>query len=128
YGDNLFCLEKFEEAKKIYLENLVLQKELNDIEGIAHTYGNLGNIAKSENDYDEAEIFYKRQQEALAQIGDKEGEGKAYFNWAMIEIEKDKPKDAIPKLEKALELFEACSFQMGIDLAKGQLEEIRKSK
>jgi len=125
YGDNLFCLEKFDEAKEIYLENLELQKELNDPEGIAHTYGNLGNIAKSKNNYDEAENYYKLQQRTLAEIGDKEGEGKAYFNWAMIEIEKERPKDAIPKLEKALELFEACSFKMGADLAKEQLEKIK---
>jgi len=125
YGDNLFYLEKYEEAKKIYLENLELQKELKDAEGIAHTYGNLGNIAKSKNDFEEAENYYKLQQKTLSEIGDKEGEGKAFFNWAMIEIEREKPKMAIPKLEKALELFEACSFKMGYDLAKEQLEKIK---
>ncbi len=127
YGDNLFCLEKYQEARDIYLENLELQKELNDIEGIAHTYGNLGNIAKIEQNYREAENFYKEQQQALVKIGDKEGEGKAFFNWAMIEIERERPKEAISKLEKALTLFKACSFKMGVDMTKEQLEKIRKN-
>ncbi len=125
-GDILFSMNKLKKAKEIYINNLKLQKELNDIEGIAHTYGNLGNCAKAAKDFDEAEKYYTEQQKILVKVGDKEGEGKAFFNWAMLEIERKNPADAKQKLKKALALFEACSFQIGINLAKEQIELLKK--
>lgn len=125
-GDILFRMNKLKKAKKIYIDNLKLQKRLNDIEGIAHTYGNLGNCAKAAKQFNEAEKYYSEQQKTLAEVGDKEGEGKAFFNWAMLEIERKNPADATQKLKKALALFKACSFQIGINLAKEQMELLKK--
>ncbi len=123
HGDILFALRKFKKAKTIYLENLKFQKTLKDRERIAHTYGNLGNVAKIEKNYIEAEKYYKKQQSILVEVGDVEGEGKAWFNWAMIEVEQNNFEQAKIKLEKAIQLFEKCSFKMGVDLAKQQLEK-----
>ena len=124
YGDNLFRLNRIEEAKEIYSENLKLQEKIQDTEGMSHTYGNLGNIAKTEKNFDEAEGYYKQQQKVLNKIGDKEGEGKAYFNWAMVEIERENSLEAIPKLREAVTLFEDCNFKIGLDLAKDQLKKL----
>ena len=126
YGDILFTLGKIAEAKEIYLENLTIQQDLKDEEGIAHTYGNLGNVCKAEKDYDNAEKYYGLQRDSLAKVGDKEGEGKALFNWGITEKEKGNIAEAKDKLKKALKNFEACSFQIGIDLAKEQLKELEK--
>lgn len=123
YGDILFVLGKSKRAKTIYLENLKFQKTLKNRERIAHTYGNLGNVAKIEKKYIEAEKYYKKQQSILVEVGDVEGEGKAWFNWAMIEVEQDNFEQAKIKLEKAIQLFEKCSFKMGLDLAKQQLKK-----
>ncbi|MCD4796988.1 MAG: tetratricopeptide repeat protein, partial [Candidatus Cloacimonetes bacterium] len=117
-GDIFFRTNKLKKAKGIYINNLKLQTKLNDIEGIAHTFGNLGNCAKAAKQFNEAEKYFAEQQKTLAEVGDKEGEGKAFFNWAMLEVERKNPERAIIKLEKALVLFEACSFQTGINLAK----------
>ena len=125
-GDILFRMNKFKKAKEMYTNNLKLQKKLNDIEGIAHTYGNLGNCAKAAKQFNEAEKYFVEQQKTLAEVGDKEGEGKAFFNWAMLEIERKNPAEAKQKLRKALALFEACSFQIGINLAKEQMELLKK--
>lgn len=46
-GDLHFKAGEYEKAEQIYWENLALQRKINDAEGIAHTWGNLGNIAKS---------------------------------------------------------------------------------
>ncbi len=125
-GDIYYDLGKIQEAKKVYTENLKLQRKNKDMEGIAHTYGNLGNIARAETKFDDAEKFYKKQQEILSGIGDKEGEGKAYFNWAMLKIEKNEPKEALIKLEHALNFYEKCSYQEGLQNAQEQMKKLKK--
>jgi len=124
-GDIYFTIENYHDAKLIYTENLEIQQKLKDTEGIAHTYGNLGNLAKVEKNYTQAEEYYFLQQNMLNEIGDKQGEGNAFFNWAMIEVEKEKFDIAEEKLNKALNLYKACSFKIGIDLCLQQLEKIR---
>lgn len=124
HGDILMSLKRFEEAKTIYQENLILQQETDDQEGIAHTLGNLGRVAEKEKDLTGAEKLYKKQQQTLAVIGDKEGEGKALFNWGMMEKDRNNLERAKEKLEKALKLFTECSYKSGEKLAKLQLEMI----
>ena len=100
---------------------------MNDLEGIAHTFGNLGNIAKMEGNYPLAIEYYRKQQSMLEEIGDKDGEGRAWFNWAMIHVEQGEPQEAIKKLEKAIELFIAIGARQFIDIAEDQMRQIRDS-
>ena len=44
----------------------------------------------------------------------------------MLEKERKNMDAAKQKLKKALALFEACSFQIGINLAKEQIELLKK--
>jgi len=122
-GDILFSLEKYQQAKKVYEKNLLLQKEIEDQEGICHTYGNLGNIAKVEGNLDLATNYYRYQQENLARIGDQEGEAKAYYNWALLDLEIKEYKSALEKLKKALELFKGSSYEK---MVREKITEIRK--
>jgi len=124
-GDNLFKHDKFAEAKAIYEQNLELQIRINDREGIAHTYGNLGNIAKMDKDWDKARELYHKQLDILSEVGDLDGSGRAWFNLAMIDVEAGSQQDAIPKLEKALELFTACDASYYIDITNQQLSALR---
>ncbi len=131
HGDILMSLQRHKEAKIIYLENLSLQQKTEDKEGIAHTLGNLGLVAEKENDFIKAEKLYKKQQQTLSQIGDKEGEGKSFFNWATMEIQRKNFKKAREKLGKALKLFKDCSYKSGEKMAKlqlGMIEEIYHEK
>ncbi|MCD4817705.1 MAG: tetratricopeptide repeat protein [Candidatus Cloacimonetes bacterium] len=125
-GDIYFDLKNYQDAKLIYKKNLKIQQKLKDKEGIAHTYGNLGNLAKVEKNYSQAEEYYFMQQNMLNEIGDIHGEGNAFFNWAMNEIEQGNFDKAKEKLEKALSLFNACSYKAGIDLCHQQLDKIKK--
>ncbi|MBC8213350.1 MAG: tetratricopeptide repeat protein [Candidatus Marinimicrobia bacterium] len=120
-GDIRFKQSKIDEAELIYSENLNIQTELKDSEGIAHTYGNLGNVARKRNDFTKAEDYYTKQQELLAEVGDINGEGRVFYNLGMMFAEIGKIELVIPNLKKALKLFEDCSFQAGIDIAKEQI-------
>lgn len=123
-GDNYFHRGLYQEAKATYEENLILQLRINDREGIAHTRGNLGNIAKTEQNWDLARENYHKQLEILSEVGDQDGSGRAWFNLAMIDIEAGTPQHAKAKLEKALELFQACGAQYYIDLTREQLKSV----
>ncbi len=125
-GDILFQKEQYEKAYQMYIENLELQHKLKDNEGIAHTLGNLGNIAKAKKDYQTAEKYYKQQIEILSKVGDLDGSGRAYFNWAMIELEQDNIAASREKLHKALDLFRKCNAQVLIDIAEEQLKNLEE--
>lgn len=123
-GDILFCQGKYDEAEALYLHNLERQTKQQDHEGIAHTYGNLGNIAKMKQDFATAMQYYRLQTDLLAEIGDKDGEGRAHFNTAMIHVEQGDNDNARLELGKALQLFEACHAQNFMDITRQQLEEL----
>ncbi len=124
-GDMTFSAGKIDQAEEIYTRNLEIQRELNDIEGIAHTYGNLGNIAKARKDYKTAISYYQQQQHLLSENGDKDGEGRAWFNLAMVDLEMGFKELARTKLEKALKLFEDCSAQYYIDITRQQIDGLK---
>ncbi|MBC8312676.1 MAG: tetratricopeptide repeat protein [Candidatus Cloacimonetes bacterium] len=125
FGDTLFELKKFDEAKDVYLKNLNLQRELNNPEGEAHTFMNLGNICKAKKEYNEAEKFYLKAQKIMQKVGDIDGEGRTWFNLATLDIEQKQPQKSKLKLEKAIKFFEECSFRAGIDMARELLEKLK---
>jgi class 3 adenylate cyclase len=127
-GDINFTKGNYDKALKIYEENLKLQRELKDDEGIAHTLGNLGNIAKSQKDYKTAESYYKQQIEILTKVGDLDGTGRAYFNWAMIELEQERPDSTREKLNQSLALFRKCNASVLIDVVEEQLKNLDEQK
>ncbi len=123
-GDALFQQQKFNEAKKIYEDNLKLQESLHDREGIAHTIGNLANILREEKNYPKALEFYQIQFDALHEIGDKIGEGKALFNWGITyEILADNAK-ALEKLKEALKLFKEANDINYAEFTQQQIDRI----
>lgn len=126
-GDVYFTKGDNEEAFRIYTANLELQYKLKDNEGIAHTLGNLGNIAKVQKDYKKAESYYSQQIDILTEVGDLDGKGRAFFNWAMIELEQEKLPSSREKLKKAIELFKKCNAAVLIEIAEEQLKKMDSS-
>jgi len=124
-GDVLYNQAKYDEAEAIYRSNLAFQEQIEDREGIAHTYGNLGNIAAEYQDWQAAEECYGQQAKMLAEYGDVEGEGKAWYNWAILDDERGNVEQAITKAEKALHLFQKGGFDMYLQDVKEFLEELR---
>jgi tetratricopeptide (TPR) repeat protein len=101
-----------------------LQRKIHDIEGIAHTWGNLGNIAKKRNNYPEARKLYYRQLKIELAIQDLDGAGRARFNLAMINRELKMYKRAMTQLICAKDLFTKCNAQYYLDLCKQQESEL----
>ena len=124
-GDILYKQGKFAEAEAVYLDNLAFQEQIEDREGIAHTYGNLGNTAAEKQDWQAAEEYYGLQARVLSEIGDVEGEGKAWYNLAMLDEERGELESAIPKVEKALLLFRRGGFEMYLEDVQDYLQELK---
>jgi len=124
-ADVLFNQTKYNEAEEVYLTNLAFQKQIDDREGIAHTYGNLANIAAEKQDWQTAEKYYEMQARLLAEYGDVEGEGKAWYNWAIQDEERGYVDQALTKAEKALHLFQKGGFDMYLKDVEEFLEELR---
>jgi len=104
----------------------VLQKKLQDREGLAHTLGNLGNVAKGRRDFAKAIDYYQQQMPILTEVGDKDGLGRCYFNFAMTEKDQEHYDAAKEKLLQALELFRECEAQIFIDIAEEQLRDVEE--
>ena len=125
-GDILYKQGKFAEAEAVYLENLAFQEQIEDREGIAHTYGNLGNTAVEKQDWQAADEYYRYQASMLSEIGDVEGEGKAWYNLAMLDEDRGELELAIPKVEKALQLFRRGGFEMYLEDVQDYLQELKE--
>jgi|GEM_PF-5446343 len=125
-GDILYKEGKLAVAKRVYERNLRYQQGIGDMEGIAHTYGNLGNIAADEKDWQSAEALYQQQVCFLQECGDIEGEGKAWYNWATVEDERNNISVAVNKVEKAIVLFSEGGYNMYLDGAAEYLEELKE--
>ncbi len=126
-GDCYFELGQFEKAKVIYMRNLELQKKLNDREGLGHTYGNLGNIAKDyEKNYPLSIDYYKKQISILEEVGDIDGQGRAYFNWGHTCFESEEFNKSLEKFKLALECFKKCSFDEYIQAAENAINDVKK--
>lgn len=124
-GDILYKQGKIAEAEAVYRDNLIFQEQIEDREGIAHSYGNLGNIAADKQDWQAADEYYGLQAGMLAEFGDVEGEGRAWYNMAMLDEERGELAHAIEKAEKALLLFKRGGFEMYLEDVNDYLQELK---
>lgn len=124
-GDILYKQGKYQQAEEVYRANLGFQEQIEDREGIAHSYGNLGNIAAEKQDWQAADEYYGLQAKLLAEFGDVEGEGKAWFNWAILDDERGKLDAAIQKTEKALLLFRRGGFEIYLEDVQDYLQDLK---
>ncbi|HOA29561.1 MAG TPA: tetratricopeptide repeat protein, partial [Candidatus Cloacimonadota bacterium] len=94
-------------------------------EGIAHSTGNLANIANTRGDFDEAEKLYLKQAALLEEVGDLDGLGRAYFNRGLLYESQGCIAQSLTLLEKALKLFEQCEAQLFIDITREKISELK---
>ncbi len=125
-GDGYFSLGKYDEAEATYLENLSFQEKISDLEGIAHTYGNLANVAACRKQCDLAAEYYQKEARILCECGDVEGEAKLYYNWAIMDEEQGKIPEAIDKLKQAIKLFSQGGFSEYLPDAEDYLHELEQ--
>lgn len=125
-GDIYYNMQEFAKAETIYRQNLVLQQQLKDKIGIAHTFGNLGNLALDDKNYQQAKKFYKAQQLICGAFGDLEGEGKAWYSLGILCSELGDKDGAIEAIQTAIETFEKCGSQYLVDFATDALKDLQK--
>ncbi len=111
-------------AIDIIQQNIEMQRKINDREGVAISLGLLGTISKESKDYINADKYYKEEFELLHELGSKEAEGKALYNWATCDYEQSKFEEAKPKLREALDIFKKCEFSQGVKSVEALLNNI----
>ena len=105
-----------------------MQKKIGDNEGIAHTYGNLGNVARKENNLPLAIEYYTQNIQLTSEVGDKEGTGKGYFNLALIYEDLNEKEKVVELLNKALKCFQQAGSANLIELTAKHLQEVLQGK
>jgi len=105
---------KFILADKLIRENIEHQKKIEDLEGVANSYGLLGTSCKTQKRYTDAASNFEEEFKILNSLGSKQSEGIALFNWATCDIELRNPQGAKDKLNEALAVFTKCNYESGI--------------
>jgi len=124
-GDINFTHGRYDKALAIYQANLRIQHQLQDMEGKAHSMGNVANVAKKKGEYAKAEKLYFEQMRIAIQVNDIDDVGRTWFNLAMLDVEQGFNDSALQKLEKALETFQSCNAQYFIDITLQQMEQLK---
>ncbi len=83
------------EARRLYLNSLNISEELGNRADIARTLGELAILTEAEGDQDEAERLYRRMAESIG-----------LFNLARLYEDQGRLNEALPLLERAVEIFE----------------------
>ena len=65
-------------------ESLAIEREIGNHEGEAVDLGNLGLVAASRGEYDEAERLYRESLAIQREVGDRHGEGTSLGNLGLI--------------------------------------------
>ena len=107
-------INKFKLAEELIRENILHQKKIEDIEGVANSYGLLGTLNKIQRKYSEAGENFHEEFKILNTLGSKQSEGIALFNWATCDLELHKIDEAKTKLNEAFAVFTKCNYESGI--------------
>jgi tetratricopeptide (TPR) repeat protein len=83
-ADVLMNMRNFEEARKTYEAALIIDKELEDIRGIAIDEGQLGTLALSQNNLQEATERYREALEIFQRLNEPESEAVLHHQLGMV--------------------------------------------
>lgn len=128
-GDAYFYKKEYTKAIEIYKANLKFSEEINNIEMVGHSYGNLANCFAEKGQIDESLKYYQLQLDYSKTHNDIHSEGKALFNLAYTYF--DNLKDMVKAEEFALKakvIFEKIGFKRGLDSVVDLLKSIEENK
>lgn len=109
---------RYDQANYLIKENIEHQKKIEDLEGVANSYGLLGTSNKAQRKYLEASNNFAQEFKILNKLGSKQSEGIALFNWATCDIELKQRDEAKKKLNEALDVFTKCNYESGVLMVK----------
>ncbi len=101
-------------AYDLIKENISHQNSIDDLEGVANSYGLLGILNKEQKKYSDAAQNFADEFKILNSLGSKHSEGIALFNWATCDLELKRIAEAKTKLNEALAVFTKCNYESGI--------------
>ncbi len=121
-GDCLYtmgeCEQDSEQGEKICLEELAVQKEIGDIDGIATAVQQLGHMAFREGDYQQASTWYAESLERYHEVGNKWSEANQLHNMGVAACYQGDFQQATHRFEGALALYRdvGANFQLAVCL------------
>lgn len=119
---------KFTLADELIRENIEHQHKIEDLEGVANSYGLLGTLFKQQTRYLDAAHNFEEEFKILNSLGSKQSEGIALFNWATCDLELKRYDEAKNKLNEALSVFTKCNYENGIKNVNELITSIATSK
>ena len=128
-GDAYFYKKEYAKAIDIYKSNLKFSEEINNIEMVGHSYGNLANCFAETGKLEESLKYYDLQIVYSRKHNDIHSEGKALFNLAYTYF--NNFNDGINAEKYALQakkIFEKIGFKRGLDPANDLLKTIEENK
>lgn len=128
-GDAYFYKKEIDTAIKIYSSNLKFAEEINNIEMVGHSYGNLANCYAEKGQIENSLKYYQKQIDYSRKHNDIHSEGKALYNLAYTYFEDLKDNEnAKLNAEQAKKIFEKIGFKRGLDPAIDLLKRIEENK
>ena len=106
---------KFDDAEKSFLESLEIRKLMNDDEGIASLYNNLGLLYSSQNKLNEAMDYFKIALDIYESVGNKTNIANLYANIGALNKDQSNFDEAEKFLTKSLNIY----TEIGDILSKG---------
>ncbi len=101
-----YMLDDYEKSLPYLMRSLKLREELSNFSSTAATCNNIGNVLSADNQNEEALKYYLRALELKRKVGDEVDYGVTLNNIGhFYSTGLNNPKEAIPKLEEAQELF-----------------------
>ncbi|MDG1525917.1 MAG: tetratricopeptide repeat protein [Candidatus Thalassarchaeaceae archaeon] len=114
-------------AKSAFSQSLALKEALEDKVGLANTLYNLGEIARSENELEQAKEFHARCVDLLEELGDRKGMVNGLAIMGHLEAIEGNVDGAIIHYEAALEIAEAEDDFEGTVVSRWGLAEMARA-
>jgi len=119
-------LGETQSAEEVLRSSLALHERINNMEGVAADYGNLGLIYLTRGDLDEAERLLRKSLEIHEKLGRLEGMANDYGNLGVIYRTRGDLDEAERLLRKSLEIEEKLGRLEGMAKAYGNLGVIHQ--
>lgn len=112
-------------ARKYFGEALVLQRELNNKQGVARILHNLGLIEQMNGDYPIARRCYEESLDIKRELNYKDGIAATLNNLAIIEYKEGNYLAALLHLEESCSIYEQLGFLHELENSRKSLKEVR---
>ena len=105
---------------------MAIYKELDNKQGMALYYNNIGNIYNSQGNYDKGLEYYSKSVSIKKELGDKKGMGASYNNIGVMHKDQGNYEKALDYLLKAKNILQEINAIQYLDKTLKYLSEVYK--